>query len=292
MDLSTVIELFGWALLALAATSLAAPLIGGFLYARGTSFHGLVLPQLATFGVALGYALSPWLAGSMGAHAGHAHGGAGDAAVSDLYHLAFGALGVVAGLCALTWLARGRGSESARLAGAFVIASGGTVLCAQASPFGGLHLEALLSGEALTVGRADALLVLGASLATVALVVWAWRDLTLVGHDRAFARALGLPVARADVALAAATAAIVTVGTLALGPLPLFALLVLPALGARAGAGSMRAFLARAALVGVSGASAGAALSFGLDLPLGAAVVAGSAATAGAARLLLRARAH
>lgn len=271
MALSELLELFGAALLALGAISLSAPLAGAFLYARGAAFQGLVLPQLATFGIALGYALSPWFHRDGGA--GHDHA----VAAADPVHLAWASAGVLAGVAALTWLARRRGSEGAHLAGAFAVASGGTVLCADLSPYGGIHLEALVSGEALAVSAADARLVVAIALAVIGLVVWAWRDVTLVLHDRRFARPLGVPVARIEAATALCTAAIVVGGTLALGPLPLFALLVLPPLGVRRGASSMAAFLVRSALAGALGATAGAALSFGADLPLGASVVAGTA---------------
>jgi zinc transport system permease protein len=287
LDLTQLIELFGFALLALGATSLSAPLVGAFLHARGTAFHGLVLPQLATFGVALGYALSPlWarLDNSDLGHAGHDHA----VSASDLAHLVWASAGVLLGLGVLTWLARRRGSESARLAAAFAVASGGTVVCAELSPYGNIHIDALLSGEVLAVGRADAALVLVIALATLGLVVWAWRDVTLAIHDRGFARALGVPVTHIDVAAALCTAALVVGGTLALGPLPLFALLVLPPLGVRRGAPSMASFLVRSALVGVLGATSGAALSFGADLPLGASVVAGTALVALLATLVPR----
>jgi ABC-type Mn2+/Zn2+ transport system permease subunit len=289
LDLTQLVELFGCALLALGATALSAPLIGAFLYARGTALQGLVLPQLATFGVALGYALSPLFARAP--EAGHGHGGhAGHdhaVAAADVTHLAWASAGVLVGLGALTWLARRRGSETARLAGAFAVASGGTVVCAELSPFGGLHLDALTSGEALAVGPADAGLVLALASVTIGLVAWAWRDATLVMHDRPFARALGVPVARIDAAAALCTAALVVGGTLALGPLPLFALLVLPPLGVRRGAPSMAGFLVRSALAGFVGATVGAALSFGADLPLGASVVAGTALVALIAALAL-----
>jgi ABC-type Mn2+/Zn2+ transport system permease subunit len=291
LDLTQLVELFGFALLALGATAVSAPLVGAFLHARGTAFQGLVLPQLATFGVALGYALSPLGArthDSGPGDAGHDHA----VAASDLVHLVWASAAVLVGLGVLTWLARRRGSESARLAAAFAVASGGTVVCAELSPYGGIHIDALLSGEALAVGRADAALVLAIALATIGFVVWAWRDVTLAMHDRGFARALGVPVTRIEAAAALCTAALVVGGTLALGPLPLFALLVLPPLGVRRGAPSMASFLARSAFAGLVGATTGAALSFGADLPLGASVVAGTALVALLATLALSPSAH
>jgi len=104
-----------------------------------------------------------------------------------------------------------------------------------------------------------------------------------VAHDREFARVVGVRVVAHDAALYGVTAALVVVGTLSQGPLPVFALLVLPPLGARVLVRSLAGFLALAAVLGVVGAAAGAALSFGLDLPLGAAAVVGAGLVTGAA---------
>ncbi|MCP3919894.1 MAG: metal ABC transporter permease [bacterium] len=278
MDFATAIELFGWALAALAATAVAAPLAGAFLYGRGTAFQGVLLPQLATFGVALGFALHPRLFGGSGA-AGELPGGVEP---SPSVLLAWAAVVTTVGALLLAWLrARerpGADAEGARVAGAFAIASGGALIAAQLAPFGGLHVEALLHGEALAVGASDAALVMGASALVVLGTVWSWRDLTLVGQDPAFARALGLGTARCELALAVGTCMIVILGTLTLGPLPLFALLVLPPLAARRRAGSMATFLALSSALGLVGAALGAGLSFGADLPLGPSVVAGQGA--------------
>jgi len=123
MGFSELLGLFGWSLAALAALAATAPLVGVFLFARGAAFQGLVLPQLAAFGVALGYAVAPSL--------GHAHTHA--IAAADGVHLAWAAAGVLAGLAALTALARRPGSEPARLAALFVLAQGGTTLAAARS---------------------------------------------------------------------------------------------------------------------------------------------------------------
>lgn len=291
MSFGELLSLFGASLAALAATAVAAGLVGAFLYVRGAAFQGLVLPQLASCGVALGYVVAPALGGVLGTHGhttfgDHAHSHAVSA--TDLVHVLGATAGVALGLLALTRLARRPGSEAARLAAAFALGSGGTALAAHLSPQGGLFLDALLAGEALAVGWPDAWLVMSVAGAASAFVLWRWRDLTLVTLDRAFATVLGARVGALDAALGAATAAVIVFGTLALGPLPLFALLVLPPLGCRSGARSMAAFLARCAGTGLAGATAGAALSFGLDLPLGAAVVAGAALIAGLCRVVSR----
>jgi len=286
-ELLELLSLFGPALLALAALSLAAPVIGVFQHVRGAAFQGLVLPQLAAFGVALGYAVSPWLVDSSASELGAAHRGHTHAVgASDVYHLSWAGAAVLVGLAVTTALARRPGSESARLAALFAVASGGAVVCAQLSPFGGIHVTSLLSGEALAVGTGDAALVVIVALVTLAAATWAWRDVTSVLQDPDFARAIRLPVRRIDAALGLTSATLVVVGTLSIGPLPLFALLVLPPLGARGGAPSMASFLRRSALVGFLGALTGATLSFGADLPLGASVTLGSACVSLVAALL------
>ena len=127
MSFADFIELFGAPLLALAVVSVSAPLVGVFLRSRGTAFHGIVLPQLATLGVSVGYALHPAI------EALHAH-----APGEDTHDLGSGTLmALAAAMVALGSVLLGRtrqsasnadgssaGENNARAAVLFVIASG------------------------------------------------------------------------------------------------------------------------------------------------------------------------
>lgn len=275
MDLTTFLQLFAWPLAALAIAALTAPLVGAFLVCRGATFQGVVLPQVAAFGVAVGWLVFPLLPHDGAGVEGHVHA---DDEVGRGYLLGCAALAVAAGQAFLA-LRSGRTEARASAESAlFVLASGGVVVCAQLAPLGGLHVETILSGEVLATGAGDAVL-LAVVLAAVALTVHAqWRRITVAGHDHDFAEATGQDPARAHVLLAALTALVVVSGTLTVGALAMFALLVLPSLAAARLARSMAGLLVLAPALGLLTATLGGVLSFAADLPVGASVVGGGAA--------------
>ena len=259
MQLIEFIQLFAWPLLALLLVSLTAPAVGAFLHARGTAFHGVALPQVAAFGVAVCYALP------LGGHPTRAT------------LLVAAAIAVVTASLILGLLGRRAPAEgSSHVAALFAIASGGTVLASQVSPHGGLHVDALLSGETLSTGGLD-VAILGVVAAIVLVVVLTrWRAITLMGADPEAGRASGLSFWKADALLHAAVCLVVIAGSLSVGALPMFALLVIPPLAAKIGAHSMRGFLIASTVIGALSATTGAAIAFQLDISMDASVVAGS----------------
>ena len=273
-------EFFRWSILAILLTGAAAPVLGGFLYLRRTSFHGLALPQFAAAGVAVGFLLLPWFVGQ---------GAFGDVRPEDVasdthsalgYHLVFAALGTFAGLLALVLSGDRLGTESARMAGAFAAASALTILCANASPFGEVFVHGILTGESLVVGP-DEFAVLAAVLGPSIVLVTVWRhDLVLASLDRESALVLRRPVRGLEALLAGLTGASVAVGTMSVGPVMLFGLLVLPPLGARPFATSMRAFFVLAAILGLASSAAGLWAAFAIDLPPAPCVVMAAALAA------------
>ena len=292
MNLVDFLQLFAWPLVALGAASIAAPITGAFLVSRGTSFHGIALPQVAAFGVAVAFALFPhvahlaWAVASAGAH-GHTHGLGGPARLC---------LGLAATLFVVAALILFEGrrpasadrDKSATVAATFALASGGSALAAQLSPMGGLHVDALLSGETLSTGAWDAALLGVVAVLTALLTFKNWRSLTLAGVDPDFAIATDARPGRANLLLRAITAAVVLSGSLPVGALPMFALLVIPAMGLRTRARSMAQFLRLAPLLGLISAALGAGLAFRFDLSMDASVVAGCALAGLAARFLPR----
>ncbi|MFT5733241.1 MAG: ABC-type Mn2+/Zn2+ transport system permease subunit [Planctomycetota bacterium] len=288
MDLSTFVELFAWPLIALGLASIAAPLVGAFLVARGTAFHGIALPQVAAFGVAVGFALLPFLQEfpwAVAGEGGHSHG-AEEPSRAWLATCA-GAFVVAALVLFEGWRSKSaQQDQGARVAATFAIASGGTALAAQLSPMGGIHVGALLGGETLSTGPADAAILGAVALFVVAATIGGWRAITLAGLDPEFARAAGRRLRGANLMLHAMTAAVVITGSLTVGALPMFALLVIPAMAVRASAGSMGRYLLLAPLLGVLSAAIGAALAFRYDLSMDASVVAGCALAGGGAALV------
>lgn len=292
MDLSTFIELFAWPLTALALVAVAAPLVGSFLVARGTAFHGIALPQVAAFGVSVAFACLPFvesvpwaLAGDDG-H-GHSHGAMDP---SRPYLVVCTAVFVIAALALFEGWSSGdtfgkRKDQGTMVAATFAIASGGTALAAQLSPLGGIHVGALLGGETLSTGPVDAAALGLVTALVVAGTALFWRAITLAGLDPEYARAAGKKPALANLILHTMTAALVIAGSLTVGALPMFALLVMPAMAVRSRSSSMARYLLMAPLVGASSAALGAGLAFKFDLSMDASVVAGCVLAGGGAAL-------
>jgi ABC-type Mn2+/Zn2+ transport system permease subunit len=292
VNLVDFIQLFAWPLLALFGASIAAPITGAFLVSRGTSFHGVALPQVAACGVAVGFALFPyasrmsWTIAGADDH-GHVHG------VGDPAHVYLGACATIFVIAALALFESRRASSAdadkgAIVAATFAVASGGSALAAQLSPLGGLHVDALLSGETLSTGPWDAALLGVVALGTVLFTWRAWRSLTLAGLDPDFAAASGGKPRRSNLLLHAMTAAVVISGSLTVGALPMFALLVIPAMSLRRPARSMGGYLRAAPFLGLVSAILGAGIAFHFDLSMDASVVAGCAIAGLAARFAPR----
>ncbi|HRV82596.1 MAG TPA: iron chelate uptake ABC transporter family permease subunit, partial [Planctomycetota bacterium] len=175
----------------------------------------------------------------------------------------------------LVVLGRHRGSEVARVAGLFVLASAATVLFAHLSPTGEIFVSELLRGEILSVGRHE-LETLGVVLGLAyLLLLWLQNDLLLVSYDRESAQVAGKRVLALETLLAILIGATVAAGTMTVGPVVLFGLLVLPPIAARPFARSMNQFLLLSGGMGLLGSSLGLLASFGWDLPLGPCVVLG-----------------
>lgn len=280
MDLGLILELFGLSIAAALIAGAVVPWVGAFLFLRRTSFYGLALPQFAAAGVAAGFAAMPWWV---------AHVGIGDmdlrTALSDThaamnYHLAWAATFTFGGLAGLVALGRGRrGSEVARVAAAFSLASAGTVLFAHASPTGEIFVSELLRGEILAVGRHELETLAVALGVTLILLALYRRDLLLVCYDPETARVLGKPVWAFELLLATLTGLCVSAGTLSVGPVVLFGLLVLPPIAARPFARSMLGLLVLSSGMGVAASALGIWVSFACDVPLGPCVVVAAALT-------------
>jgi len=274
------IALFRWALIAAFAAGAVCPLLGVFLHVRKTSFYGIALPQFATAGVVFGFVVMPWWIEHVGLGGLDLLEATSDSHAVMNYHLAWSNVFTFGGLLALLALGRRGGDEIGRVAGAFAIAAAATVLFGRLSPVGKGFVDELVAGELLGVGRHECeTVVVLLGVAAFAFFLF-HRDLLLVSYDRESARVLGKRVLAIEGLLTVVTGLVISVGTMTLGPVILFGLLVLPALGARAWARSMLSYLALASAFGVIAVAVGVTVSFEFDLPMGAAV-------AGAAAFLL-----
>jgi len=277
VSLAEAWEFFRWSILAILATGLAAPVLGAFLLLRRTSFHGLALPQFAAAGIAVGFLLLPWVV-ALGAFGSvPVEEVAGDSHAAHSYHLIFAALGTFIGLAALVAPQDRLGMESARMAGAFATASAVTILCANASPFGEIFVNGILTGESLVVGPREFATLATTLAVSVVLLFLLRHDLVLASLDREAAIVHRRPVRSLEAVFAALLGGSIAVGTMSVGPVMLFGLLVLPPLGARRLATSVRSFFALSAAVGLASTAAGLLASFWIDLPPAPCVVAAAA---------------
>jgi ABC-type Mn2+/Zn2+ transport system permease subunit len=271
------VALFRWAILAALCGGAVCPLLGAFLHVRRTSFYGLALPQFATAGIVFGFALMPWWIEHIGLGGLDLATATSDSHAAMNYHLAWALVFTFGGLAALVLLGRRGGSEIGRVAAAFALASAATVLFGHMSPIGKGFVDELIAGELLGIGIHEFETV-AALLGLVAFGFCVFhRDLLLVSFDRESAQVLGKRVVLFELLLNAMIGVTVAAGAMTLGPVTLFGLLVLPALGARRWSRRMTGYLVTASAFGVAAVLVGVLASFELDLPMGASIVAASA---------------
>ena len=271
------LSLFRWALLAALLAGAVYPVLGTFLHVRRTSFYGIALPQFATAGMVAGFAALPWWIEHIGLGGLDLAAATSDSHAAMNYHLAWASLSTFGGLLLLLWLGRRGGSEVGRVAAAFAIASAAVVLFGRISPVGKGFVDELLGGELLGVGVHEfetLAVVLG--LGALAFALYG-RDFLVESYDRETALVLGKRVLLLEGLLTAVTGLLVSVGAMILGPIPLFGLLVLPPIAARAWAGSMAGYLRLSVAFGLIAVLLGVLASFEFDLPMGAAIAAAAA---------------
>lgn len=292
MTLELILELFAPAIVGALLAGLLCPAVGALLFVRRSAFHGVVLPQVAAAGTAAGFAALPWWVVHIGL------GGMDVLEALDSPHALIGYLlgwataGTALGLAALHLFGRRDGAEPARLAVLFALASGSTTIFALSSPVGGERIATLLRGEILTLDW-HSIEVLGTSYGLVGVALWRFGPgLWLAGLDPDLARVRGFDPRRLDIVFLAVTGVTVAIGSLLVGPVVLFGLIVIPPFAARQLATSLRGFQIGSLALGELSAVGGLAVAFGFDWPLGASVVAASTAVLAAAWLVGRLRAR
>lgn len=272
------LQLFRWPLLAALTAGIVLPAIGTFLYVRRASFHGIVLPQFAAAGVVFAYAILGWWVETIGLGGLTLEDTLHDPHAGSTFGLAWGAVFTTIGILLLVASSRRGGSEIARAAAGFAAASAAVIVIGRLSPIGRGPVDELLQGEVLGVGIHD-FEVLGVSLGIAgALLAWFGRDLLLVSYDVETARVLGKRVTEFEVLFHGIVGLAIAAGTLTLGPVLVFGLLVLPPLAARPWVRSMGAFAGLSIAIGAFSALLGEAAALEWDLPLGPSIVLAAAA--------------
>jgi len=246
------------ALLGTMIMGLVCPLVGSFLVLRRTVFLGLTLPEIAAAGVSFTLWLRqtgvlPWLSQT-------------ERGIGMIGSLAFTFLGM--GL--LGYLEqRGKGLAEGRLAAAYALAGGVTILFMVFNPAGQIEVLNLLKGEVIALSKSELKVLTGVfGLVFIAMLIFR-REFLLTSFDRDLAFLLKGRQVIWDVLLYLLAGLIIAFGVILAGPLLIFGFLVLPALAARPLVSRMSSFLAVSALLGLIMAFFGFYSSVRLDLPLG-----------------------
>jgi zinc transport system permease protein len=270
--------LFADAMLAAGAAGCALGLMGVYIVLRRMVFLSAALGQAASLGVTLGFAAQAALEPVYGPWAG---------LCVPLGPL----LATVAATAAVWWRSdRSDAPPDALLGAVYLVGAAGTLMVASRITAELHDVHSVLLGSAVAVLPVQARMLAGLCAAlTVAHLGVRWGMVEAL-FDADGARVRGIPVALLRGGLLAGLAAVTSLGTQALGALPVFAFSVLPALAALGWARSMPVALVVAAGVGGLSGILGYGVAYIWALPVGAAQAAVAAACAGVGQLLGRLR--
>jgi zinc transport system permease protein len=250
---------------AMAAAVVAAALcgyLGVFIVLRRMAFVSAALSQVSVLGVALSFFIGSFLGLDP-------HGEQVPWYVSPIF---FALVLSCAAAALLALPGRQRRAHPETLVALAYLSASAAVVLVLASPR--IVQEAhevgeLLFGSAVAV-REQNLVTLAAAAILVAVVHGAlFKDFVFISFDRETAATVGYPVARLDAALNLTIAVTVAMATRALGTLPVFAFLVLPAGAALLVARRLRSAALLAVGIATASAVIGYYLSFVHQLPTG-----------------------
>ncbi len=245
-------------LIAAFIVGLAAPVMGVYLVQRKLSLLGDGLGHVALTGVALG-----WIIGA-----------AMGLVERDALAIPGAVVAAIIGSVAIE-LVRERGKTSGDVALAILFYSGiagGVVLIGLA---GGTNanLMAYLFGSISTVTQLDLVLIAGLGAVIIAVGVGLRSLFFAVSHDEEFARASGLPVRTANLAIAVIAALTVTVSMRVVGLLLVSALMILPVAVAQLMTASFKTTMRIAMVIGVLVTVGGLSITYWVPLSPGATIV-------------------
>jgi zinc transport system permease protein len=162
----------------------------------------------------------------------------------------------------------------------WVVASALVVLGVSRLVHAAHDLQGLVFGNAVAVPASDLAVIAVVSLVTIAIHTAFAKELAFTSFDPETAQALGMPVRLWDAVLFLTIGVAIPPAARALGALPVFAFLTLPAAGALMLRVGFRPAFALAASFGVLAAASGYVLSWIWEIPTGATMVAIAAALA------------
>lgn len=246
------------ALLGTMIMGLVCPLVGSYLVLRRTVFLGLTLPEIAAAGVSFTF----WLqqAGFL-PQLGESERGLGMIGSLVFTFLGMGLLGYLE--------QRGKGMAEGRLAAAYALAGGLTILFMVFNPAGQVEVLNLLKGEVIALSQGELkLLAVVFGAVFIAMLVF-YREFILISFDRDLAFLLKGRQMIWDILLYLLAGLVIAFGVILAGPLLIFGFLVLPALAAKPLVSRMSSFFVLSSVLGLVMAFFGFYSSVRLDLPLG-----------------------
>ncbi len=230
--------------------------LGGHVVRRGVIFVDIALAQISAFGVAIAMFFG-------------AEHGTNAAWFSGLGATFLGAL-----LIAATRSSERRIPQEAYIGIIYAVFSAAMILVLTQVPHGSEEIHHLLVGSILWVSWHQVLKTAVLYAALGGVLWWAHGRLRAISDDPEAARARGLRLARWDFLFYAVLGTVVTSSVQIAGVLLVFTLLVVPTVMAyRCGCGSELRHLAFVSVIGLLAVVLGAAASYLLDLPTGAAIV-------------------
>ena len=234
--------------------------LGIYVVLRRTVFVSAALTQLSTLGLIVALLAEE----RMGVEVEHAG-----------VQLGVAVLFSVAGALVLGTLESGRRLPTESGVGiGYVVAGALVVLGANRLVHAAHDLNAMVFGNAVAVPFSDVLVLLGVTILCAVVHTVFQKEIVFASFDRETAEAMGIRARFWDGVLFATVGLAIPVSARALGALPVFAFLTIPASAALLVTGRLRRAFAIATVLGVVAAAGGYALSWIAQLPTGATMVA------------------
>lgn len=165
-----------------------------------------------------------------------------------------------------------RVSTEGVIAFGYLLASGAVLIIGDRIAKGAHDIANILFGSAVVVAPADVLIIPLVALAVFVIHTLLYKDFIFVSFDSETARLFKYPVRLLNTALLISIAVIVALTTRALGALPVFALLALPALSALYITENLKLVFLFSILFGIISSVLGYFFSFIFSLPTGASI--------------------
>lgn len=241
-----------------AVTGAVCGFLGVYVVLRRIVFVSAALTQISSFGVGLAFYLEAYSLGYF-------------ASLFDPFTLSI----VLTCLAALFFALKrdfSRISQEGVIAFGFLLASGAVVIIGDRITKGAHDIANILFGSAVVVDPADVLII--PAIALIVFVVHSifYKDFVFVSFDPETAKLFKYPVRVLNTALLITIAVVVAVATRAIGALPVFALLALPALTSLLMTERLKLVFVFSMIIGILSATSGYFFSFILSLPTGASI--------------------